>query len=226
MPRIFAGCQFFREVECRVALAAWLWVLPATSAADGPDPRALFAEGQEAYAAGDFPKAFDRFLCAYRVSRSPELAYNVARVAERMGESAGALRYYRLYLQADPPPAEADRAPVLRKIAELRARIESEARAGTPRPPTEEELRAEAQHWFERGLVVYRRGEFEAALQAFTEAYRFARLPDIVFNLARTCERLDRTRDAIDYYREYLRRRPDAPDRRDVEAAIRGLEAP
>jgi hypothetical protein len=35
---------------------------------------------------------------------------------------------------------------------------------------------------------------------------------------------MEKKRDAIDYYREYLRLRPDAPDRADVEAAIRTLE--
>ncbi len=210
----------------RWSASAILALAPATSRAEAPDARTLFTQGQEAYAAGDFPRAFERFLCAYRISRSPDLAYNVARVAERMGESGGALRYYRLYLESDPAPTEADRTAVLEKVVELRARIEAEAQGGTPRPPTEEELRGEAQRWFERGLVVYRRGEYEAALQAFTEAYRFARLPDIVYNLARTCERMDRRGDAVDYYREYLRRRPDAPDRAEVEATIVRLGSP
>ena len=197
---------------------------PGVIFAQAGDAQARFAEGQAAYEAGDFPKALDRFLCAYRLSRSPELAYNVARVQERMGESAAALRYYRVYLEADPPPADADRLSVLEKVRALRDRLAAQASSGTPRAPTEEEIHAEAQRMFERGLVMYRRGEYEAALQAFTEAYRFARLPDIVYNLARTCERMEKTRDAIDYYREYLRRRPDAPDRADVEATIRTLE--
>lgn len=208
----------------RRALLALLLVVPRLALAQAGDAQTRFAEGQAAYEAGDFPKALDRFLCAYRLSRSPELAYNVARVEERMGDSANAVRYYRLYLEATPAPAETDRVAVLEKIRTLRDRIARDASSGQVRPPTEDEMRAEAQHMFERGLVMYRRGEYEAALQAFTEAYRFARLPDIVFNLARTCERMEKRPDAIDYYREYLRRRPDAPDRAEVEAAIRGLE--
>lgn len=205
---------------CVLALAVW----PSRALAQSDDARARFARGQAAYEAGDFPRALSGFLCAYRLSRSPELAYNVARVAERMGDSLGAIRYYRLYLESDPPPADADRTAVLEKVRALRERIAREAQSGEVRPPTPDEIRAEAQRMFERGLVMYRRGEYEAALQAFTEAYRFARLPDIVYNLARTCERMDKKRDAVDYYREYLRRRPDAPDRAEVEAAIRTLE--
>ena len=72
---------------------------------------------------------------------------------------------------------------------------------------------------------MFRRRRWEAAMQAFTAAYQFARLPEVVYNLAVVSERLHRTRDAIDYYREYLRLRRDSPDRAQVEAQIERLRA-
>lgn len=63
-------------------------------------------------------------------------------------------------------------------------------------------------------------------MQAFIAAHRFAPLPEVLYNLAVTAERLGSPRDAIDYYREYLRGLPEnAPDRGAVErkiAALRG----
>ena len=62
-----------------------------------------------------------------------------------------------------------------------------------------------------------------AAMQAFTAAQRFAELPEVLYNMAVTAERMGDRRDAADYFREYLRLRPTAPDRGEVERRIRTL---
>ena len=62
-------------------------------------------------------------------------------------------------------------------------------------------------------------------MEAFTAAQRFAPLPEIFYNMAVTAERLGSTRDAMDYYREYLRVRPNAPDRGHVESEVARLRA-
>ena len=70
---------------------------------------------------------------------------------------------------------------------------------------------------------MFRRRQYAAAMEAFTAAQRFAPLPEVLYNMAVTAERLHQKRDAIDYYREYLRVRRNAPDRYIVERRIREL---
>jgi tetratricopeptide (TPR) repeat protein len=70
---------------------------------------------------------------------------------------------------------------------------------------------------------MYRARHYEAAMQAFMAAHRFAPLPAVLYNLAITAEKMGEKRDAIDYYREYLRRWPEAPDRADIEKKIAEL---
>ena len=184
--------------------------------------RALFTEGQSAYDAGRFQEAVTKMREAYDITHSPELAFNVARVYERMSEYQEAIRYFRIYLRQGQPSAEV-RTDVERRIEALR---EAERRSRDhvfTAPPSDDELTREARTFFTRGVAMFRRGEYEAAMQAFTAAHRFAPLPEVLYNMAVVSERLGSNRDAIDYYREYLRLRPTAPDRGFVEREIERL---
>lgn len=190
--------------------------------ADVARARALYTEGETAYTAGNFQVAVDKMREAYDLTHSPELAFNVARVYERMSEYDDAIRYFRLYLRRGSPTA-AERADIDRRIAALRdAKRRARDRVFTA-APSEDELTQEARTFFLRGVAMFRRNQFEAAMQAFTAAQRFAPLPEILYNMAITSERLGNTRDAIDYYREYLRLRPDSVDRGHVEREITRL---
>ena len=184
--------------------------------------RVLFTEGQAAYDAGRFQEAVEKLRAAYEITSSPELAFNVARVYERMSEYTEAIRYFRIYLRQGRPEADA-RTDVEQRIAALR---EAERRSRDQvftAPPSDDELTREARTFFTRGVAMFRRHEYEAAMQAFTAAHRFAPLPEVLYNMAVVAERLGAPRDAIDYYREYLRLRPTAPDRGFVEREIQRL---
>ena len=185
--------------------------------------RTLFTEGQAAYDAGRFQEAVAKMREAYEITNSAELAFNVARVYERMSEYADAIRYFRIYLRQGQPSAEV-RTDVERRIEALR---EAERRSRDhvfTAPPSDDELTREARTFFTRGVAMFRRGEYEAAMQAFTAAHRFAPLPEVLYNLAVTAEKLGSRQDAIDYYREYLRGLPEnAPDRGAIEREIRRL---
>lgn len=184
--------------------------------------RALFVEGQAAYDAGDFQVAAAKMREAYDLTHSPELAFNVARVYERMSEYAEAIRYFRIYLRRGQPDADA-RADVERRIAALREAEQRSRDHVFTAPPSDDELTREARTFFTRGVAMFRRREYEAAMQAFTAAHRFAPLPEVLYNMAVVSEQLGARRDAIDYYREYLRLRPNAPDRGFVEREIERL---
>lgn len=161
--------------------------------------RARFEEGQHAYEAGDFPRAARAFQAAYELHASPELAFNVARISERAGDLETAIRYYDLYVQTGHL-SEADGATFRATIARLRA--ERDRRAGMIVPEaTSAELAGEARTFFERGVRMFRRRNYRAALVAFESAYSLsrsanARVPELHFNMAVTLERLaEKTRD-------------------------------
>jgi tetratricopeptide (TPR) repeat protein len=171
------------------------------------EARRLFTEGSQHYQAGRLDQALERFLAAWRIVRSPELAYNVARTYERMGDAQHGIEFYRSYLEQAAPDA-AERQNVERRITELQAIARRQHDQIASLPPSGDELTREARTFFERGVRMFRRHQYEAAMAAFTAAYNFARLPEVVFNLAVTAEHLHRTQDAIDYFREYARSLP------------------
>lgn len=187
--------------------------------------RQLFVEGTQHYQAGRLNEALDQFLAAWRIVPSPELAYNVARTYERIGDTQRGVEFYRHYLRQAAPDA-AERQNVERRIAELEAIARRQREQIIALPPSEDELTQEARTFFERGVTMFRRRRYDAAMAAFTAAYNFARLPEVIYNLAVTAERLGRTQDAIDYFREYARSLPrESAERPMIDRRVEQLRA-
>lgn len=221
-----------RRLLC--ALSAALLCLAAVSAeAQRREPRPeeierarqLFVEGTQHYQAGRLNEALERFLAAWRIVPGPELAYNVARTYERMADAQHAVEFYRHYLRHAAPDA-AERQDVERRIGELEGIARRQREQIIALPPSEDELTQEARTFFERGVTMFRRRRYDAAMAAFTAAYNFARLPEVIYNLAVTAERLGRTQDAIDYFREYARTLPrDGVERPLIDRRVEQLRA-
>ncbi len=214
------------------ALLAGALLMPASpvraqaggSGADVERARVLFAEGQAAYAEGRFEEAATKMAAAFEITGSPELAFNLGRVYERMSDYDRAIRFFRLYLRRGSP-SEAEAEDVRARIARLDEAKRRQRDQVFTAAPAADELTAEARAFFLRGVAMFQRRHYDAAMQAFIAAQRFAPLPEVLYNMAVTAERLGQRRDAADYYREYLRLRPDAPDRGAVErrmAELRG----
>ena len=195
------------------------------SAAEVERARVLFTEGSQHYQAGRLEPALEAFLGAWRLVGSPALAYNVARTYERRGEASRAIQFYRHYLsRADADAAE--RAEVEGRIREIEAVERRQRDQIMTAPPSDDELTQEARTFFTRGVAMFRRRQYEAAMAAFTAAYNFARLPEVVYNIAITAERLERTQDAIDYFREYARTLPrESSERALIDHRVRELRA-
>lgn len=207
-----------------LSIAALVAPVPASAQDAAAVARAqqLFVQGIAAYDAGRLDEAVRLLREADGVVHSPELAFNIARVYERMGEAREAIRFFERYLREARPEGE-ERADIERRIAAMRELDRRMRDQVMTTPPTGDEMTQEARVFFERGVAMFRRRRYDAALQAFTAAYNFARLPEVVYNLAVASERTGHLQDAIDYYREYLRARPDGPDRRIVERQIAEL---
>jgi tetratricopeptide (TPR) repeat protein len=100
----------------------------ANTAAPRPDEakaraQVLFERGITAYKEGRFKDAIDAFLDAHREYPSPTLSFNAARAYEKMGDNAGALRFYREYLRQSPNAS--DKGRVDERVADLEKKLQS-----------------------------------------------------------------------------------------------------
>ena len=119
----------------------------------------------------------------------------------------------------------AQRADLESRLASLRDYDRRRREDFAQPPPGTDALAREASTWFQRGVALYRRRQYDAALRAFEAAHQYTDTPELLFNLAVTHEHLGNTRDAADAFRAYLQQRPDAPDHDAIERRLRALEA-
>jgi tetratricopeptide (TPR) repeat protein len=129
-----------------VALAGVLLV-PARARAQAPEPpvepdesvpvqadaepwRALYEQGKVHYQLREYREAIDAFTEAYRLSRRPQLLFNIAQAHRLGGNCAAAARFYRTFLDASPG---ADPAPVQARIAEMDACVAAPPRTSSRR---------------------------------------------------------------------------------------------
>ncbi|HEX6271731.1 MAG TPA: PEGA domain-containing protein [Polyangiaceae bacterium] len=87
-----------------------------------------------------------------------------------------------------------------------------------------ESRRADAKARYEQGAAAYAAGRFKDAVDLFLEADALAPSAPLSFNIARAYEKLGDDSGALRWYRDYLRRAPDAANAKDVQAAVDGLE--
>lgn len=81
-----------------------------------------------------------------------------------------------------------------------------------------------AQTHFEQGMKLYNLADYSGAEQEFRAGYLASPDPVFLFNIGQ-CARLRKSFDeALTFYRNYLRVRPDAPNRADVEGFIADVE--
>ena len=86
------------------------------------------------------------------------------------------------------------------------------------------EDKTKAREHFQNGLVHYDLGEFGEALSQFKDAYRMVQDPAFLFNIAQCHRRLGQNVEALDFYRNFLRRSPNAANRGEVERRIQEIE--
>jgi tetratricopeptide (TPR) repeat protein len=77
---------------------------------------------------------------------------------------------------------------------------------------------------YERGTKNYNRAQYEEALADFTEAASLYASPDFQYNIGLCYEKLGKYDDAIRAFSTYLRAKPDADDRPNVENRIQMLQ--
>jgi tetratricopeptide (TPR) repeat protein len=88
-----------------------------------------------------------------------------------------------------------------------------------------EALRAEAKTKYEEGAQAYSAGRFKDAVDFFLAADHLSPSAPLSFNIARAYEKLADDADALRWYRDYLRRSPNAENGESVRALIATLAA-
>ena len=101
--------------------------------------------------------------------------------------------------------------------------VVSLARTANAAPPTPEE-KAKAREHYQKGNTHYDIKEFSEALTEFKNAYRIVQDPAFLYNIAQCYRKLGQDVEALDYYRNYIRRAPNAPNRAEVDHRIQEIE--
>jgi tetratricopeptide (TPR) repeat protein len=109
--------------------------------------------------------------------------------------------------------------------------VSSPARAQSPSPsaaPTdlagEESKRTEAKTRYEQGVDAYKKNRFKDAIDLFLAADHLAPSAPLSFNIARAYEKIGDDSGSLRWYRDYLRRDPNAKNAADVKKIIGDLE--
>lgn len=93
-----------------------------------------------------------------------------------------------------------------------------------PRPALAEDDKAAAKAHYEQGTKLYNLGEFADAEKEYRAAYMATPDPVLLFNIAQCARLQGHFDDALKLYRSYLRARPEAANRADVEGFIYDAE--
>jgi hypothetical protein len=83
----------------------------------------------------------------------------------------------------------------------------------------------EAREHFKSGASAFFRGEYEAAIQEYTTAYRLKKDPALLFDLGQAHKAAGHPAEALRFFKQYLIDLPAAMNRAEVEAKIASLEA-
>lgn len=90
------------------------------SAASESDPATLFREGQEAYANGDQQTAYEKYLAAWKLKRSYDIAGNLGNVEVKLGKYAEAVPHLEFVLANLPVSMDSEtRAAVMKRTQDL-----------------------------------------------------------------------------------------------------------
>ncbi|MBL8910861.1 MAG: hypothetical protein JNM17_09185 [Archangium sp.] len=97
---------------------------PMPGEAESARFKAAFERGEAHFQAGDYGAAIANFKEADRMRVTPEVAYDLAKCFEKLGDEAYTIFYYRLYMRRAPNAP--DTLEVAEKVGTVIARLESE----------------------------------------------------------------------------------------------------
>ena len=99
------------------------------------------------------------------------------------------------------------------------------AGVGESRPQTDRKLAREAKKHVKAGLKHAKRGKLDKAIEAFQVAYSLDPVPMVLFHLAEAHNSKKEYKEALYYYRQYLKEEPKGAKKRGVPDIIDALAA-
>lgn len=183
---LFVGCMTL--LPARLAAQA-SGALPSTTSSSGGGPvaspaadeaRAHFMRGKERYGQGDFDGAIAAWEQAYALVPTPELHFNIARAHEQAGHLDAAIARYQRYLQDTGDPA--DRPSVEATIKRLQEQANQRQKKDKREDKAADRLR--------RGRELYQSGQYKEALAELQAAFELVPSATLVYNMAKTREKL------------------------------------
>jgi hypothetical protein len=87
------------------------------------------------------------------------------------------------------------------------------------------DARADARAHYQAGVKLYGAGDYRGAIKEFSAAHTLMPADLNNYNLALCYDKLGEAEPAIQYYREFLNKQPNADKRAEIEASIARLEA-
>ncbi|HEV8324127.1 MAG TPA: hypothetical protein VG389_21090, partial [Myxococcota bacterium] len=91
------------------------------------------------------------------------------------------------------------------------------AHGAEPKAGSKEAKHAEAVAHFEKGKKLGEIGRYEDSVKEFEESYLLEPVPEILLNIALSHRFMKHYDKAIELYGRYIKMRPDAPNRKEIE---------
>jgi tetratricopeptide (TPR) repeat protein len=88
-----------------------------------------------------------------------------------------------------------------------------------------QDVKVEARRLYEEGKRQYNVGDFDRAIESWKRGYELHPSPDFLFNIGQAYRRKPNAEQALFFFRAYLREKPNASNRPEVEASVAELEA-
>lgn len=112
---------------------------------------------------------------------------------------------------------------VLRRVAGVAVVLALLATASVAHAQSAEQKKA-AKEYFEQARRLYDVGKYQEAIEAYQKAYLNVEDPVFLYNIAQSHRLNNQPEDAIRFYKNYLRRSPDASNRGEVEKKMEDLQ--
>lgn len=186
-------------------------------------------EGSRCYREKQYECSVREFLAAYNIDQQPRYLFNIAQAYKLLGDSTEAVSYYQRYLEQSDikidPTIKADIERYIRLMAPQQAQKGGAGGGGVGPEPTPvlvaEEI-VDLEELSDQIVKDYKAGNTALALELLNqvrEVYNLRRDPLVLYYLGRTYDRMDKRKDALDYYRRYLASQAGDPQRRSESQA-------
>lgn len=145
---------------------------------------------------GNHQKAAALFEKAYRKTKDAQFLYESARAHARNKESAKAVEKMKKYAAICEGEKKKTASDMVKKLQRGESIFSMDE---------EEMYSVEAKRFFILGQKLFADGQWEGAIDAFSQAYAYSPHPDLIYNMGLAHLKANNVGDALDFFQEYQR---------------------